>query len=116
MPIRTAGLDHVHFAVRDVQAALAFYEAAFGAVEVFRLGERLVFVRLGGGEVVALDGRPEPEGNPPHVGLRLAEGESIDAAIDETVCAGGSLLVRGEHEPDVPYAYVADPDGNVIEI
>jgi catechol 2,3-dioxygenase-like lactoylglutathione lyase family enzyme len=36
-------------------------------------------------------------------------------AIDELVKAGGVLVERGEHEPGRPYAYVADPDGHIIE-
>jgi len=116
MPVRTAGLDHVHLHVHDVEAALAFYGRAFGAEEQFRVGGRLVFVRLSGGEVIGLDGRPQSERNPVHVGLRLADAQLLDAAVDEIVRAGGSLLEQGEHAPNVPYAYVADPDGNVLEL
>jgi predicted enzyme related to lactoylglutathione lyase len=115
-PIRTSGFDHVHVGVEDIDAALAFYRAAFGAEETFRVGARLVFVRLGGGEIVGLDGRPEEERVPDHVGLTLAEGEDLDLAAAEVVRAGGSVLERGEHAAGVPYAYVSDPDGNVIEL
>ncbi len=113
---RTAGFDHVHLHVEDVERALAFYRVAFGAEEAFRVGDELVFVRLGGGEIFALDARPEAERNPAHVGLTLADGEALDAAIEEVVAAGGALLERGEHAPGTPYAYVADPFGNVIEL
>jgi predicted enzyme related to lactoylglutathione lyase len=114
--IRTAGLDHVHVGVRDLDAALAFYSAAFGAQEAFRVGPQLVFVRLGGGEIVGLDGRPHAERAANHFGLTLAQGEDIDQATEEIVRAGGSVLERGEHAAGVPYAYVSDPDGNVIEL
>jgi predicted enzyme related to lactoylglutathione lyase len=114
--MRTAGFDHVHLHVDDIEPALAFYRAAFGAEETFRVGERLVFVRLKGGEIVGLDGRPEPERNPRHVGVRLAEGQDRDGAVEDVVRAGGSVLERGEHTPGVWYAYVADPDGNVFEV
>ena len=30
--------------------------------------------------------------------------------------AGGKILERGEHAPGVPFARIADPDGNVFEI
>ncbi|MGH3132841.1 MAG: VOC family protein [Gaiellaceae bacterium] len=116
MPIRTAGFDHVHVHVGDVEGALAFYRAAFHAEEAFRVGERLVFVRLGGGEVFGLDARADAKRSPQHVGLRLADSEDLDAAVESVVRAGGSLLERGEHEPGLPYAYVADPHGNVIEL
>jgi len=115
-PIRTSGFDHVHVGVRDVDAAVAFYRAAFGAEEVLRVGSKLVFVRLGGGEVVGLDGRPHAERAADHFGLRLAPGEDLDGATEEVARAGGTVLERGEHAADVPYAYVSDPDGNVIEL
>jgi len=39
----------------------------------------------------------------------------LDAAIDQVEKAGGKLVSRGAHAPGVHYAYVADPDGYVIE-
>jgi len=113
---RTSGFDHVHLHVDDVGRALAFYQTVFGAEEAFRVGHELVFVRLSGGEIFALDARPEIERIPTHVGLNLADGEDLDAAVEEVVGAGGSLLERGEHAPGVPYAYLADPHGNLIEL
>jgi catechol 2,3-dioxygenase-like lactoylglutathione lyase family enzyme len=114
--IRTAGFDHVHVGVRDVDAALAFYRAAFGAEEAFRVGAQLVFVRLAGGEIVGLDGRPHAERVANHFGLKIAPEEHLHEATEEVVRAGGSVLERGEHAAGVPYAYVSDPDGNVIEL
>ena len=116
MAVRTAGFDHIHLGVTDVDVALAFYRVAFGAEEAFRVGAQLVFVRLGGGEVVGLDGRPHAERAANHFGLKLAQGEDLDLAAETIVSAGGSVLERGEHEAGSPYAYVADPDGNVIEL
>jgi predicted enzyme related to lactoylglutathione lyase len=114
--VRTSGFDHVHVHVDDIERAVEFYRVAFGAEEEFRVGDLLVFVRLGGGEIFGLDARPESEGNPPHLGLTRAEGQELDAAVEAVVRAGGRLLERGEHVPGVPFAYVADPHGNVIEL
>jgi predicted enzyme related to lactoylglutathione lyase len=114
--IRTGAIDHFHVHVADVERAARFYRDAFGAREAFRVGERLVFMSLPAGGVVALDARPESERNPPHVGIGLAEGEDLDAAVLEVKRAGGQLVERGEHAPGVLYAYIADPDGNVIEL
>jgi predicted enzyme related to lactoylglutathione lyase len=114
--IRTGSIEHFHLHVADAERAARFYSGAFGAREAFRVGEQLVFMALPAGGVVALDARPEGERNPPHVGIGLAEGESLDAAVLEVKRAGGRLVERGEHAPGVPYAYVADPDGNVIEL
>jgi predicted enzyme related to lactoylglutathione lyase len=51
-----------------------------------------------------------------HFGFRLADPNDIDLAITEVERAGGRLLRRGECAPGLPYAYVADPDGDEIEI
>ena len=116
MAIRTAGVGHVHLLVDDVERAVAFYRDVFGAEEELRVGEQLVFMRLGGDEIVGLDGRPEEENAPAHFGLDLAEGEDLDAALAEVESAGGAVVERGEHAEGLHYAYVADPDGNVIEL
>ena len=116
MTVRTAGFDHVHLGVRDVDAALEFYRDAFGGEEAFRVGAQLVFVRLAGGEVLGLDGRPHAERAANHFGLTLAQGQDLGPAVEAIVHAGGSVLERGEHTAGSPYVYVADPDGNVIEL
>jgi catechol 2,3-dioxygenase-like lactoylglutathione lyase family enzyme len=51
-----------------------------------------------------------------HFGFRLKPNVDLDAAIAEVVQAGGKLVERGEHGPGSPYAYVADPDGYLIEL
>jgi predicted enzyme related to lactoylglutathione lyase len=114
--IRTRPIDHVHLHVADVKRAARFYGDVFGAREDFRVGDRLIFVSLPGGGVVVLDGRPEGKRNPPHFGIGLAGEEDLDAAVLAVERAGGRLVERGEHEPGRPYAYIADPDGNVIEL
>jgi predicted enzyme related to lactoylglutathione lyase len=110
------GIDHIHLHCTDVARAARFYRDVFGAQDALRVGERLVFMRLPAGGVVALDGRPEGERNPPHAGLALAGGQDLDAPVEAVEEAGGRLIERGEHTPGVAYAYVADPDGNVIEV
>jgi catechol 2,3-dioxygenase-like lactoylglutathione lyase family enzyme len=51
-----------------------------------------------------------------HFGFRLKDQSALDAAVEEVQRAGGTLIDRGEHAPGVPYAYVTDPDGYVIEL
>ena len=114
--IRTGTIDHIHLHVDDAERAARFYGDVFGAREAFRISDRLIFVSLPAGGVVALDARSEGERNPPHVGIGLAEGEDLDTAVVEVERAGGTLVERGEHAPGVSYAYIADPDGNVIEL
>ena len=47
--------------------------------------------------------------------LDRAATSDLEAAIQAVTEAGGSLVERGEHQPGVPFAYVADPDGYVVE-
>ncbi len=44
-----------------------------------------------------------------HADLSPAQGNRVKKA-------GGKLIERGEHSEDCPYAYVADPDGYIIEL
>jgi predicted enzyme related to lactoylglutathione lyase len=115
--IQVTGIDHLHLHVEDIHRALAFYRDAFGAEEAFRVDEKLVFVRLGGGQtLIALDGRPQGDRNPAHAGLTLSQSTNLDDAVRAIERAGGTLVQRGEHAPGIAYAYVADSDGNVLEL
>lgn len=117
--IRTEGLTHVHLLVKDVQRSLAFYTTVFGMVEQFWDGPTMVFLRTAGArDTVTLNQVEGPitGGAVDHIGFRRAEGQSLEAAIAEVVAAGGRLVERGEHTPGRPFAYVADPDGHLIEL
>ena len=119
--IETQGLGHVHVLVGDLERALAFYVSVFGAEESFRLEEKkMVFLRLpGSGDVVVVHESPgyrSERGGIDHFGLALKNPAGLDFAVSEVEAAGGRLIERGEHAPGIPYAYISDPDGNVIEL
>jgi catechol 2,3-dioxygenase-like lactoylglutathione lyase family enzyme len=120
--IKTEGLTHIHLMVHNLDRSLRFYKDVFGMQEQFRDGEAMVFLNTPGSRdsitlhedpaMVEVAGR---SGGVAHFGFRLANKPDLDAAIAEVEKAGGKLLSRGEHAPGVHYAYVADPDGYVIE-
>ena len=121
--IRTGGLSHLHFAVGDLQQSLRFYQQAFGMQELFRAGADLVFLQTPGGtDTITLHADPahklEPgrSGGIAHFGFNVIGDAILDEAVRDVEAAGGSLVSRGEHGPGAPYAYVADPDGYVIEL
>lgn len=122
MPIETEGLTHVHLVVADVHRSLAFYQDVFGMEIRFWSGDRMVFLRTPGrADTITLnqaeDGqRVGDSGGIGHIGFRLVDPTRLDDAIAEVERAGGRLVARGEHAPGVAYAYVADPDGYVIEL
>lgn len=121
--IRTQGLTHIHLVVRDLERSLQFYQGVFGMEERFRDGPDMVFLNTpGSSDLITLNEDPREvqsagvSGGVAHFGFRLATPSDLDAAIGEVERAGGRLLRRGEHAPGVPFAYVADPDGYVIEL
>jgi predicted enzyme related to lactoylglutathione lyase len=103
--------------VADLERAVKFYRDAFGMEEVFR-GDEIVFVSVPGTEsALGLLRSPDSAGaGPQNVGLHIDHAIAPDDAVREVESAGGTIVERGEHAPGVPYARIADPDGNVLWI
>lgn len=118
--IETEGLTHIHLRVKDIDASLAFYQQVFGMQEKFRDGELVFLNTPGSKDTITLNPHDEglagKSGGVEHFGFRLKPGVSHAEAIEAVEAAGGHLIRRGEHAPGVPYAYIADPDGYVIEL
>lgn len=103
--------------VRDLDKAAKYYIDAFGLEEVFR-NEGIVFVGIPGSDsAVGLLLAPEEAGQGPrHVGLHVDHDLDRDGVLKGVEAAGGTIVEQGEHGPGVPWARIADPDGNVLEI
>ncbi len=120
--IKTQGLTHLHFAVRDLAASKAFYENVFGMEERGIVEDGMVFLRTpGAADTITLRQAAPNEsvgsgGGLDHFGFRLRDKADLDDAVAQVEAAGGRVLERGEHEPGVGYAYVADLDGYSIEL
>lgn len=118
--IETEGLTHIHLRVRDLDRSLRFYQQVFGMQEMFRDGELVFLNTPGSADTITLnphhEGLAGESGGIEHFGFRLKPDVSQDDAIEDVEAAGGRLIRRGEHAPGVPYAFVADPDGYVIEL
>lgn len=121
MPIRTDGICHIHLMVKNLERSLAFYRKVFGFTVRFREGRDMAFIgRKGGCELITLNqgrhGRGRVgKGGVDHFGFRTVGRTSHDRILKLVTAAGGKLVGRGEHAPGLPYLYVADPDGYVIE-
>lgn len=121
--VKTQGLTHIHLVVRDLERSLRFYGDVFGMEERFRDGPHMVFLNTpGSNDLITLNQNRQEvhlagsSGGVGHFGFRLASPADLDAAIIEVERAGGKLLSRGKHGSGAPFAYVADPDGYVIEL
>ena len=124
-------IDHVVLRVKDAERSIAFYRGVLGcAVEKRRDDLGLVHLRAGtslidlvthdgplgrqGGALAGAEGR-----NVDHVCLRI---EPFDEAVIRTLMADHGVAVHGEvqnnfgAEGNGPSIYIADPDGNTIEL
>jgi catechol 2,3-dioxygenase-like lactoylglutathione lyase family enzyme len=122
--IETLGIRHVHLLVADHTRSVAFYGQLFGMTEKFRDGNILFLSSPGGRDDLALHlavteeerARVGNHGGYEHIGITVKDRSRLDEAVQLAREAGGTLVAQGEHAPGVPYAYIADPDGYVIEI
>lgn len=119
--IRTQGLTHIHLMVSDLERSLRFYQSVFGLEEQYRDGPAMVFLRTPGArDTITLNEVPDANNRGPgridHFGFRLVDKADIDRAIADVEAAGGRLIERSPPDADRTFAYVADPDGNIIEL
>jgi predicted enzyme related to lactoylglutathione lyase len=103
--------------VADLDRAAKFYIEAFDLREVFR-NEGICFVGIPGTDsALGLLLAPDEAGQGPrHVGFHTDHALDLGDVIKGVEAAGGKLIERSEHAPGVPFARIADPDGNEIEI
>lgn len=122
--VETRGIRHVHLLVADLERSVSFYRRAFGMEVGSRDGEILFPHSPNGRDDLALHqavtedekGRVGRPGGVEHFGITVRDRGRLDDCVALVRAAGGALVAQGEHAPGVPYAYVADPDGYVIEI
>ncbi len=132
--MKIEALDHIHVYAADPEFSASFYVDHFEAIEVLRNenvhGQTRIFLSLGGMVLLVLS--PFPPGinaaPPPapgdgaythgfgvsHFGLKVAD---IEQAVAEMREADVPLLSDPVHESSgISYAYLAAPDGVVIEL
>lgn len=115
--VKARRLYHINLNVTDIERSVRFYRQAFGLVENFREGPRMVFLSPPGGDDVITLHQTNPVGpqGVAHFGFEIEDG-NLDDAVAAVVKAGGKFLSQGAHAPGVLYAYIEDPDGYVIEL
>jgi len=126
-------LDHIHVYAADPERSAQFYQDHFEASPVLRNtnanGDLRIFLALGGQILVVgpfpagLTPEPPPEAGDgayshgfgiAHFGLRVAD---VAAAVRELSDADIEILSPPRLEPSgLRYAYVAAPDGVVVEL
>jgi catechol 2,3-dioxygenase-like lactoylglutathione lyase family enzyme len=128
--IRIREIDHLVLRVRDLQAMLDFYCGALGCT-VERQQDEIGLVQLRAGrsliDLIPVDGplgrsggaAPGTEGrNLDHLCLRLEpfDEAAIRAHLAAHGVSAGETASRYGAEGSGPSIYVADPDGNTVEL
>jgi catechol 2,3-dioxygenase-like lactoylglutathione lyase family enzyme len=130
MSLRVLGLDHVVLRVRDLDAALRFYQGALGCPVERRIDALgLVQLRAGGSliDLVPVEsplgkmggGVPAPDGkNVDHICLRIErfDAAELGAHLRSHGIEPGEVGTRYGAEGNGPSMYLRDPDGNVVEL
>jgi glyoxylase I family protein len=130
-----ARLDHVGLSVRDLAAAEAWYCAAFGYVRELALRvdaidlDIVMLIHAGHGDRLELLHRPGSAPgrravDPAEAALSETFGHvafdvrDLDAAYERAVRLGARPVMtpRPSPEPGVRMAFVADPEGNLVEL
>jgi lactoylglutathione lyase len=118
-------IGHVAVSVRDIERSMDFYVNKLGFAEMFRLhrDEKLwiVYLRITDTQFIELFPGGVGEGAPPfeNVGFNhlCIEVDDLDGAIAELTAKGVTFTIQKKLGVDDNYqAWVADPEGNRIEL
>lgn len=119
-----ARIGHVHLKVADLERALAFYCDVLGFTLTQRYGRDAAFVAAGGyHHHIGLNTWMSRGGSPPargttglfHLAVLYPTRASLAAAVRRVLAAGVRLQGASDHGVSEA-VYLADPDGNGIEL
>ena len=118
-------IDHVSVGVADLERAIKFYDAAFAPLGLTKLIVRPANIGFGRTYPefwinLRAGMKPMPPESGTHICLRAKTTGEIDAFYDAAMKAGGTddgaPGVRPHFHLSYYAAFVADPDGNRIEV
>lgn len=119
-----ADVGHVHLKVADLARALRFYQGVLGMELTARLGDQAAFLSAGGyHHHVGLNTWESEGGTPPpaghtglyHLALRYPGRKDLAVALRRVLDAGIPLQGAADHGVSEAI-YLADPDGNGVEL
>ncbi len=122
MTFTVKGLDHVVLRVADLERAIRFYREVLGCAEERRV-ESISLVQLRAGaaliDLIPAQG-PGAEGgrNMDHFALRIEpfDEAALRAHLAHHGVEVGETATRYGAEGEGPSLYIADPDGNTVEL
>jgi len=96
--------DHTAVPSHDIAASVAWYREHLGAEVLFQ-DETWAFLNVGGQKLALVT----PTQHPPHVAVRVSEGELLEAAR-------AAKVEVDSHRDGTRGIYVYDPFGNAVEL
>ena len=117
-------IGHVHLKVADIERSLAFYTGVLGFELQQRMGDEAAFVSAGGyHHHIGLNTWQSKGASPPppghtglfHLAIRYPDRATLADALRRLVEAGIPLSGASDHGVSEAI-YLADPDGNGIEL
>ncbi len=134
--LNSQGVFHTHLVVTDLSRSLRFYTGLFGMQDTGFTDGDLVFLQTPGGqdllalnprgtggypggcagEVTRERGVAGVQGGLRHFGILLLSRADGAAALTLAPECGGRVVARCEHGGAFRHAYLADPDGYVVEM
>ena len=117
-------IGHVHLKVADIGRSMAFYGDVLGFDQVMRLGDQAAFLSAGGyHHHIGLNTWHSRKGTPApvhhtglyHFAIRYSTRRDLGTAVRRVIDAGVPLQGVANHGVSESI-YLADPDGNGIEL
>jgi glyoxylase I family protein len=125
-PVRLGGLDHVVLRVGDLDRAIAFYQRVLGCrVERELQQPRLVQLRAGAALIDLVPASVSPHDAPDKAGRNMDhfcvrvmgfDAAALKAHLEKNGVDPGEVHERYGAEGYGPSIYIADPDGNTVEL
>ena len=118
------GIGHVHLKVSDIDRALSFYTAVLGFDQILRLDDHAAFLSAGGyHHHIGLNTWQSRRGTPPpphhtglyHFAILYPTRRDLARAVRRVIEAGVRIQGIADHGVSESI-YLADPDGNGIEL
>lgn len=125
MTISVERVGHVVLNVRDLERAVAFYRGVLGLKEVGRYRGIMAFFSATGEnhhDLAVLEVGPQARAPEPnavglcHVALKIGNSLDVLRAAKAQLDAAGVRILRIENHRVSQSIYLADPDGNEIEL
>jgi catechol 2,3-dioxygenase-like lactoylglutathione lyase family enzyme len=121
--MKMLGVHHIGIVTARLAELEAFYVEVLGLPVAMRWDEaRIIFIELGGAWLELIGQQADAPARPAaglgdvglnHIALRV---DDVDAAYHELLARGARAVSAPEDFQTVRIAFVADPDGNVVEV